>query len=155
MRVTGKLSHARKKKEKVGAHTMRFALAFAALLAVSSAARAQWTIVQLPERVFVAVPFMIDVSLDCPPPGEAPPPRGCNGTTLAWFEVSDHSAGAPVGMVTLFPFDTARAGPFTFHKPGRQLISILTEDTEFIGLIDLIGQAAFLVQHPAGPVTRK
>ncbi len=134
---------------------MRFALAFAALLALSSAARAQWAIVQLPEHVFVAVPFMIDVTLDCPPPGEAPPPRGCNGATLAWFEVSDNSAGQPRGQVTLFPFDAVRTGPFTFHKPGQQLISLLTEDTEFIGLIDLIGQVSFLVRHPAGPLPRK
>lgn len=133
---------------------MRLGFAFAAILAFSSSAWAQSASVQLPDHVFVAVPFMIDVSLDCPPPGEVPPPIGCNGQTGAWFEVSDRSAFMPEGFVTLFPFNSVRAGPFTFHRPGRQVITILTFSREFVGEVNFLAEVSFLVQPPKGPVRK-
>ena len=135
---------------------MRLGWALPALLAlVSPAALAQQAIVDLPDRVYVAMPFMIEVQLDCPPPGETPPPIGCNGTTGAWFEISDRSATAPKGFVTLFPFAPVLAGPFTFHKPGRQVITILSRSREFLGEINVVAEVDFVVQPPAGPVRRK
>ena len=134
---------------------MRLAAALAAVLAVASPASAQWTDVRLPDHVYTAVPFMVDLSLDCPPPGEAPPPIGCNGTLGVWFEVSDHSAFVPEGFVTLFPFASVRAGPFTFHKPGPHTLTLFAYSREFIGEIDMVGQVTFVVQPPAGAARRK
>ena len=136
---------------------MRFAAALAAVLALAFPASAQWTDMRLPDRVYTAVPFMVDLSLDCPPPDEAPPPIGCNGTLGVWFEASsDHSAFVPQGFVTLFPFQSTRAGPFTFHKPGLHTLSLFAFSREFIGEIDMVGQVSFLVQPPtAGAARRK
>src|SRR5258706_12717839 len=88
------------------------------LIAISFPAAAQWTIVRMPERVFTSVPFMIEVDLDCPPPGEAPPPIGCQFPIDVWFEPHDKSPFAPKGFPTAFPFEPLDAGPFTFYKPG-------------------------------------
>jgi hypothetical protein len=128
---------------------MRLGWALSALLALASpAAFAQQAIVQLPDRVYTAVPFMIDIQLDCPPPDEAPPPIGCNGTTGAWFEISDNSGRGPKGFVTLFPHASVRAGPFTFHKPGRQFIAILSRSREFLGEVNVVAEVDFQVEPP-------
>jgi hypothetical protein len=129
---------------------MRLAVLLAALLSLSCAAQAQSAFIQGPEHVYVAVPFSIDVSLDCPPPGEAPPPRFCNGTTFAFFEVSDHTAIAPEEAVFLRPFRTFTFGPFVFHKPGPQRIELFTLDED-----ELLGAFFFAVRPPHGLVKRR
>ena len=134
---------------------MRLGIALAALLALPLHAPAQSATVVLPERVFTAVPFMVDVSLDCPPPGEAPPPTGCNGTTGIWFEVSERSAAHPEERYPLTPFGTSRLGPFTFHKPGRHFISILSLSREFPGEVNWLGEVQFIVQHPTASLRRR
>lgn len=134
---------------------MRLGWALFALLALASpAAFAQQAIVELPDHVYVAIPFMIEVQLDCPPPGEAPPPIGCNGTTGAWFELSDKSARGPKGFVTLFPHAAVLAGPFTFHKPGRQEITILSLSREVPGEVNVVADVSIVVQPPGGPVRK-
>lgn len=128
---------------------MRLALVFTALVSMASTALAQFAEVQVPSRVVVAVPFAIDVTLVCPPPGEAPPPRYCRGAGIAaQVEVSDHSAFGPQ-TIGLAPNVTLTWGPFTFHKPGAQYIMLFAADDEFVG------QASFVVQPPLGPVRRR
>jgi len=135
---------------------MRLGRALSALLALASpAALAQQAIVELPDHVYVAVPFMIEVQLDCPPPGEVPPPIGCNGTTGAWFAISEKSAVWPKGFVTLYPFAPVLAGPFTFHKPGRQHITILSRSREFLGEVNIVAEVDVVVQPPKGPLPRR
>jgi hypothetical protein len=133
---------------------MRLAGAVAALLALSFPASAQWTIVQLPEHVYTAVPFMIDVGIDCPPPGEAPPTPGCNGTMGVWFDAHDKTAFIPKGFTTIFPFSSVPAGPFVFHKPGPHVLDLLSLSREFPGEVILVGQVAFQVLPP-GPARKK
>jgi hypothetical protein len=91
---------------------------------------------------------MIGVGLDCPPPGEAPPPIGCNGTLGVWFDAHDKSAVIPKGFTTVFPFSSVSAGPFVFHKPGPYVLDLLSLSREFPGEVMLVGQVAFLVQAP-------
>ena len=124
-------------------------MAFAALLAFCGGARAQFAAVQVPANVYIAVPFTIEVTLDCPPPGEAPPPQRCDGGTLAYFGASDNTAVTPPDALVLFPNATMSSGPFVFHRPGPQFVELLTEDGEFLGA------AAFLVQPPYGPMRRR
>jgi len=124
------------------------------LIAISLPATAQWTIVRVPERVFTAIPFMVDVDLDCPPPGEAPPPIGCMFPIEVWFQVHDKSAFAPKGFLTVFPFEPLRTGPFTFHKPGRHILDVLSLSLEFPDEVMLVGQVEFVVEHP-GVARRK
>jgi len=131
---------------------LRFAVA---ILAFPLAAAAQSASVALPDKVFTAVPFMIDVSMDCPPPGEAAPPPGCRGTTGIWFEVSDGSAFFPAGRYTLFPFSAVTLGPFTFHKPGRHSISLFGFSREFPGEVELLGESVFVVAHPTAALRRR
>jgi len=135
---------------------MRLAGALVALLAISFPSSAQWTDVRLPERIYAAVPFMVDVGLDCPPPGEAPPPIGCNGTLGVWFESDgkDRSSVVPTGFLTVFPFQDVSAGPFTFHKLGTHTLTLFAFSREFIGEIDMVGQVSFVVEPP-GNARRK
>jgi hypothetical protein len=133
---------------------MRLAGAVGLLFAMSFPASAQWTDVRMPEHVYTAQPFTIDVKIDCPPPGEAPPPIGCNGTMGIWFQASDRSSVLPKGFTTIFPFATVRAGPFIFHKPGTQTFDIFTFSRENIGEIDLVGEVVFEVEPP-GAANRK
>ena len=133
---------------------MRLGFALA-ILAFPLASAAQSALVVLPDKVFTAVPFTIDVSLDCPPPGEAPPPPGCRGSTGIWFEVSERSAVWPQDRYSLSPFGTATLGPFTFHKPGRHFIDLLAFSREFPGEIEFLGEAHFTVQHPPPALRRK
>ena len=123
-------------------------MAFAALL-VCGGARAQFADVQVPAHVYIAVPFTIEVTLDCPPPGEAPPPQRCDGGTLAYFGASDHTAVTPRDALVLFPTATTLSGRFIFHRPGPQFIELLTEDGDFLGA------ATFLVEPPSGPMPRR
>src|SRR5262245_15473978 len=94
------------------------------LIAITLPAAAQWTNLRLPENVYSAIPFTVDIQIDCPPPDETPPPPGCNGTMGVWFEVrdkadkADKSVVMPRGFVTIYPFLAVKAGPFTFHKQG-------------------------------------
>jgi hypothetical protein len=104
--------------------------------------------VRLPETVLTAVPFMIDVKIDCPPPGEPSPPPECHGTMGIWFETDEKSAKAPSGFVTIFPFSLVKAGPFTFHKPAGHEVNIFTLSREFPGEIILVGQIRFDVLPP-------
>lgn len=131
---------------------LRFAVA---ILAFPLAAAAQSASVAVPDRVFTAVPFMIDVAMDCPPPGEAPPPRGCGGTTGIWFAVSDRSALFPEERYTLFPFAAVTLGPFTFHKPGPHTISLLAFSREFPGEVEMLGESVFVVAHPTPAARRR
>ena len=118
------------------------------LLVLSLPGRAQFAALQIPPGVFIAVPFMVEVTLDCPPPGEAPPPRNCNGGTVAFFDVSDSTAVVPqpVDGVVLIPNLTIVYGPFTFHRPGRQDIVVTTIDD--FGEAEWLGQVSFVVQPP-------
>jgi hypothetical protein len=131
---------------------LRFAVA---ILAFPLAAAAQSASVVLPGTVFTAVPFMVDVAMDCPPPGEAAPPPGCRGSTGIWFEVSEPSAFFPHGLYALSPFSGARLGPFTFHKPGRHSISVFGFSREFPGEIELLAESLFVVAHPTPDARRR
>ena len=119
-------------------------MACGALLLAASGAQAQFANMQGPDHVYIAVPFKIEVTLDCPPPGEAPPPLRCNGSTLAFFDVSDPTAFAPDDWIVLQPNLTVSAGPFVFHRSGQNYIQLLTEDADFVGAI------GFVVQAPRG-----
>jgi len=125
----------------------------ALLIAISFPATAQWTDVRMPERVFTAVPFMIDLDRSCPPPGEAPPPIDCLFPIDVWFDGHEKSALIPKGFTTVFPFEVARAGPFTFHKPGVHLLDVLFVSPDFPDDVMIIGQVRFLVEPP-GPARR-
>jgi hypothetical protein len=128
---------------------MRLATLVAAIawLALSGAARSQFADVQAPTRIVTAVPFALDITLSCPPQGEAPPPRHCDGSTGVYFSLSDRSAMAPRQELLLVPNETTHWGPFTFHKPGRHSI-LLYSDQES----DFLGGVVFVVQPPAGPI---
>ena len=133
------------------------AVALVSLLAISLPGRAQFAAVQTPPGVFISVPFMVEVTLDCPPPGEAPPPRHCNGGTIAFFDVSDPTATMPPpadGLV-LVPNLTLIYGPFVFHKPGRQEITVVTLDDdslqEWLGAVSFVVQPPGLVRKPSQP----
>ena len=120
----------------------------ALLIAVSFPATAQWTIVRLPERVFTAIPFMVEVDLDCPPIGEAPPPIGCQFPIDVWFDAHDKSGFIPKGFLTVYPYERLRAGPFTFHKPGTHLLDVLSLSLEFPDEVMIVGQVQFVVEPP-------
>jgi len=128
---------------------MRLARAVGLLLiAMSFPAAAQWTIVRMPERVLTAVPFTVEIGLDCPPPGEAPPPIGCLFPIEVWFEPHDKSAFAPREFLTVFPFEAVLAGPFTFHKPGVHLLDVLSLSLENPDEVLIVGQVRFMVDAP-------
>jgi hypothetical protein len=135
-------------KQQVNGAQMRLAGAVGLLLGISFPAAAQWTEVRLPDRVYTAIPFMVDIGLDCPPADEVPPPPGCRGTTGVWFAADERSAVLPQGFVTLFPFAPARAGPFIFHKPGEHRLDVFAYSRENIGEIDLVGRVTFTVEPP-------
>jgi len=124
------------------------------LIALSCPAAAQWTVVRMPERVFTSVPFMIEVDLDCPPPGEAPPPIGCQFPIDIWFEPHDKSAFIPRGFLTVFPFEPLNAGPFVFHKTGVHLLDVLSLSLENPDEVLIVGQVRFTVEAP-GSARRK
>jgi hypothetical protein len=128
---------------------MRPAIAFTALLALSPAASAQFARVQPPAQVLVSVPFMVDVTLDCPPPGEGPPPSRCDGL-VARVETSNPHAVVPAGQLFLPANFTVRLGPFIFHQPGCESLTVLTDDD-----IGWVGEAGFVVRAPVGPVRRR
>jgi len=108
----------------------------------------------MPARVYTAVPFTIEVDLDCPPPGEAPPPIGCLFPIDVWFEPHDKSAFAPKGFLTVYPFEAALAGPFTFHKPGAHLLDVLSLSLDNPDEVLIVGQVRFMVEAP-GPARKK
>ena len=124
------------------------------LIAISFPAAAQWTIVRIPERIFTAVPFTVEVDLDCPPPGEAPPPIGCQFPIDVWFEPHDRSAFLPRGFLTVYPYEALLAGPFTFHKPGIHLLDVLSLSLDFPDEVMIVGQVRFTVESPA-PARKK
>jgi len=126
------------------------------LIAMSFPAAAQWTIVRMPERVFAAIPFNIELDLDCPPPGEAPPPIGCLFPIDVWFELQDRdkSASIPKGLHTVFPFEALTAGPFIFHKLGPHAFDVLSLSLENPDEVMIVGQAVFVVEAPP-PVRKK
>lgn len=128
---------------------MRLAIGFAALLALSPVASAQFARVQLPAQVLVSVPFMVDVTLDCPPPGEGPPPWRCDGL-IARVEASNPHAVVPEDLLFLPSNSTVSWGPFIFHKPGYETLTVLTDDD-----VGWVGEAAFVVRAPVGPVRRR
>jgi len=108
----------------------------------------------MPERVFTSVPFMIQVDLDCPPPGEAPPPIGCQFPIDVWFDPHDKSAFIPRGLLTVFPFEPLNAGPFIFHKTGVHLLDVLSLSLENPDEVLIVGQVRFMVEAP-GQLRRK
>ena len=128
---------------------MRLAMAFTALLALSPIASAQFARVQPPAQVLVSVPFMVDVTLDCPPPGEGPPPWRCDGLIVR-VEASNRHAVVPSDQLFLPANFTVSWGPFIFHKPGPESLTVLTDDD-----IGWVGEAAFVVRAPVGAVRRK
>lgn len=127
----------------------------ALLIAVSFPAAAQWTEVRMPDRVFTAVPFMVDLDLGCPPPGEAPPPFFCIFPLDVWFDPHDKTAFIPKGLTTVFPFEVTRAGPFTFHKPGLHVLDVLSISLEFPDEVMIVGQVQFLVEPPGAARKKK
>jgi hypothetical protein len=121
---------------------VRSALAVMALM-LSTSALAQFAEVRGPERATIATPFDIEIFMYCPPPGEAPPPRNCRGHTAVRFEVSDRSGRYPHDPVALVPNATVASGPFVFHKPGWQYITLFSFEDDVVGVFSV------LVQHPA------
>jgi hypothetical protein len=127
------------------------------LLAISLPAAAQQTLVRLPENVYISVPFTIELDMGCPPPGEAPPPFGCQFPIDVWFatEARDKSASLPPGIATVSPFEPAVAGPFVFHKPGQHRIDVYGFSFDFPDEIILVGQAIFTVDPPGAGKRKK
>jgi hypothetical protein len=128
---------------------MRLAIAFTALAALSPIASAQFARVQPPAQVLVSVPFMVDITLDCPPPGEGPPPWRCDGLIVR-VETSNRHAVLPADPLFLPANFTVSSGPFIFHKPGPESLTVLADDD-----IGWVGEAAFVVRPPVGAVRRK
>ena len=129
---------------------IRLATALAALVAAFiPTVSAQVADVRVPASVFVAVPFNVDVTMLCPPPDEAPPPQYCGGGTFGFFELSEGSASGPIDPVFISSRVVLTYGPFSFHKPGRQFIVVVAEET-----LEQLGGIAFDVVPPKGPVER-
>ena len=113
---------------------MRFAFALVfALAGASPLANAQSVDLTLPSTIQVGLPFVVDVAIPCPPPGEYPPIAICNGPSLAIFEVSERKAVYPRDPITLFPFESVTSGPFVFHRKGPQYVIVWSLEGEFLG----------------------
>jgi hypothetical protein len=122
---------------------MRFAFALVlALAGASPPADAQSVDLTLPSTVLVGLSFSVELSVPCPPPGEAPPIAICNGPSLVVFQASERSAGFPAEPVTVFPFESVAYGPFVFHRKGAQYLIVWSTDGEFLGA------ATFVVEAP-------
>ena len=129
--------------------------AFAALMALAFAARAQFAEILVPDKVSIATPFYAEITLVCPPAGEGPPRRGCDGLLTAFFELSDHTAKTPADPVLLLPNVAVRWGPIVLHRPGRQSMTLLTEGSDFPGEFVFLNEVAILVEPPGWRVRRK
>ena len=113
---------------------MRFAFALVFTLAgASPLANAQSVEITVPSTVLVGSPFTIEMTIPCPPPGEAPPLPICNGPSLALFEPSERMAAYPRGPITLLPWESVTYGPFVFHRKGPQYLIVWSTDGEFLG----------------------
>ena len=129
--------------------------AFAALMALAFPARAQFAEILVPDRVSIAAPFFAEITLVCPPAGEGPPHRGCDGLVTALFDLSDHTAKKPREPVFLLPNVPVRWGPIVFHRPGRQSMTLLTEALDIPGEFVFLNEVAIVVEPPGWRVRRK
>ena len=129
--------------------------AFAALMGLAFPARAQFAEILVPERVSIARPCFAEITLVCPPAGEGPPRRGCDGLLTAFFDLSDHTAKKPDEPVLLLPNVTVRWGPIVLHRPGWQSMTLLAEALDIPGEFLFLNEVAILVEPPGWRVRRK
>ena len=109
---------------------------FALILAMPAIASAQM-VTQMHVTACKGKPgqaFTLTLYQSCPPPGEAPPPRHCDGGTTVYFKSDDPRATLPPPIV-LAPNGFVISGPIQFAKGGTRTISVFAQDDD-----SLIGQ---------------